>query len=218
MSISFHILKRLLVARIKKSCISRSIGLLRSSTASGGSDGADWRRRWRRRREDTRYFGLPARLRKARKQSGLTRKGGVKTVGGDQSVVRDIETNQRLPTVGTVARLASALHVSAAWLAFGLGDPELDGLTATCEGMGSRLEAVRCERGLTKAALARLVKVTPRTVAVIESGGQAKVQTVESLAQALGVSPAWLAFNQGPSVLPRTRRTRPAPESSTLGC
>lgn len=160
-----------------------------------------------------RYFGLPARLRKARKQSGLTRKGVVQIVGGDQSAVRDIETNQRLPTVGTVARLASALHVSAAWLGFGLGDPVLDGPSATCEGMGNRLAAIRCDRGLTKAALARLIKVTPRTVAAIESGGQAKVQTVESLAQALGVSSAWLAFHEGPQVLPSRRGGRPAAQS-----
>jgi transcriptional regulator with XRE-family HTH domain len=164
-----------------------------------------------------RYFGLPARLRKARKQAGLTRKGLVKLVGGDQSTVRDIETNQRLPTVGTIARLASALQVSAAWLGFGLGDPELDGSPATCEGMGSRLAAVRSERGLTKAALARLIKVTPRTVAVIEGGGQAKVQTVESFAQALGVSPAWLAFHEGPQVLPSRRGRPPAQPSAPLG-
>ena len=165
-----------------------------------------------------RYFGLPARLKKARKQSGLTRKGVVQKVGGDQSAMRDIETNQRLPTVGTVARLASALHVSAAWVGFGLGNPELDGPPATCEGMGSRLETVRCERGLTKAALARLIQVTPRAVAAIESGGQARIQTVEALAQALGISPAWLAFNQGPRVLPRTRRGGPVAQSSaTVG-
>lgn len=67
--------------------------------------------------------------------------------------------------------------------------------------MGNRLAAVRCQRGHTKAVLARLIKVTPKTVAAIENGGQAKVQTVESLAQTLGVSPAWLAIHEGPQLL-----------------
>ena len=96
--------------------------------------------------------------------------------------------------------------------------PLLDGQAKAMVVVGSRLEAVRCERGLTKAALARLIQVTPRAVAAIESGGQARIQTVEALAQALGISPAWLAFNQGPRVLPRTRRGGPVAQSSaTVG-
>src|ERR1700712_5236395 len=78
-----------------------------------------------------RYFGLPARLRKARKTAELTRKAVIQKVGGDQTAVRNIETGQRLPTVGTIARLASGLGVSASWLAYGLGDQHTHGQAET---------------------------------------------------------------------------------------
>ena len=35
---------------------------------------------------------------------------------------RDIESGERLPTVGTFSRLTAALDISAGWLAYGLGD------------------------------------------------------------------------------------------------
>lgn len=122
---------------------------------------------------------------------------------------RTIEAGQQIPTVGTVARLAAGLGVSAAWLAYGLGEHTAEGQAANTDGMGARLQAVRIEQGHTKASLARLIEVTPGTVADIENGGQAKVNTVEALAQALKVSPAWLAFGAGDRELPPTRRGRP---------
>jgi len=72
--------------------------------------------------------------------------------------------------------------------------------------MGSRLAAIRTERGETKAALARAVGLSPSTVADIESGAQTGVDVLESLAKVLGVSPAWLAFGEGAMVLPPRRR------------
>lgn len=115
----------------------------------------------------------------------------------------------RWPTIATIARLASGLGVSAAWLGFGIGEPGSNSAAATCDEMGSRLASARIEREHTKASLARLIKVTPGTVADIERCGQTRVQTIEALADALGVSPAWLAFNQGPQVLPSRRGGRP---------
>ena len=126
--------------------------------------------------------------------------------GLSDAVVRYTETNQRLPTVGTIARLASALGVTAPWLAYGLGDMMADGPAATTDGMGARLQAVRVERGHTKAALARLVDLSPSAFAKIENGGQTGVDTIEALAKALDVSPAWLAFAEGPQRLPKRRR------------
>jgi transcriptional regulator with XRE-family HTH domain len=81
--------------------------------------------------------------------------------------------------------------------------------------MGARLQAIRIEQGHTKAALARLIEVTPGTDSDIENGGQAKVKTIEALADALGVSPAWLAFNQEPQVLPSRRGGRPRSAASS---
>ena len=156
------------------------------------------------------FTGLPFRLRKARRQSGLKRlplgeKAGLATATG-----RDIETARSLPTVGTVARLASALGVSAGWLGYGLGEQHTDVSAASTDGMGARLASVRIECGLTKAALARLVNLSPSSFAKIENGGQTGVDVLESLAKALGVSPAWLAFAEGPREIPKKRRVRAA--------
>lgn len=161
-----------------------------------------------------RYFGLPARLKKARKHAGLTRTALAYRVGGDQTTALDIETGRRLPTVGTIARLAAGLGVSAGWLGFGLGEMVAEEAPATCEGMGARLQAVRIERGLSKAALARLVKLSPPALANIENGAQSGVEVIAALAKALGISPAWLAFDQGPQILPSRRRGPPPAQSS----
>ena len=70
--------------------------------------------------------------------------------------LRDIRSGQRIPSVGTIVKLAAALGVSAPWLAYGIGDAT-PAPGANCDGMGQRLQTVR--RGLTKAALARLVEL-----------------------------------------------------------
>jgi transcriptional regulator with XRE-family HTH domain len=156
-----------------------------------------------------RYSGLPARLRKARKQSGLTSAALGQRVGRGAEVASYVETGHRLPTCETLARLASGLGVSAAWLAFGIGEQLAEGPPATCDGMGSRLAVARAERSTSKAELARLTELSPRSIAKIEAGGQSGVEVIEEIADGLGVSPAWLAFNQGPQVLPSRRGGRP---------
>ena len=80
--------------------------------------------------------------------------------------------------------------------------------------MGARLSARRTERKLSRAALARLCELSPRAIAKIESGGQSGIDSMESLATALGVSPGWLAFGVGPLVLESPRRGRPPAQSS----
>jgi transcriptional regulator with XRE-family HTH domain len=160
-----------------------------------------------------RHVGIAARLRKARRTAKFTRTGLDQKVGGTKGAILYIESGKRLPTVATVARIADALAVSAAWLAFGLGDMTTDGPIATTDGMGSRLRDVREERALTKAALARLVGLSPSTVADIENGAQTGVEVVALLALTLRINPAWLAFNDGPQVLPARRRGRPAAQS-----
>ena len=67
---------------------------------------------------------------------------------------------------------------------------------------------MRMARGLTKAELARLVDLSPTALANIEKGAQTGVNVLEALAKALGVSPAWLAYGEGPQVLPSRRRSR----------
>lgn len=160
------------------------------------------------------YFGLPARLKRARKFACLTRTALAARVGGDQTTALDIETGRRLPTVGTVARLAIGLGVSAGWLGFGLGEMESAKLQASCDGMATRLQSVRLANGFSKAALARMVNLSPTALANIERGSQSGIEVIAALAKALGISPAWLAFDEGPQVLPSRRRGRPPAQSA----
>ena len=74
---------------------------------------------------------------------------------------------------------------------------------------------VRTEMGLAKAVLARLVNLSPSALAKIENGGQTGIEVIEALAKVLNVSPAWLAFSQGPRSLASRRRPRIAEASST---
>lgn len=157
-----------------------------------------------------RHLKLPTRLRRARKAAGLTRKAVVELVGCGESAAREIEMGHRVPTVGMIARFASALGVSAAWLCFGIGEQPSEGSTGSCERMGARLRAARTEQDHTKASLARLAELNPGSIAGIENGGQAGVDTVERLAKELRISPAWLAYGVGPQVLPSRRGSRAA--------
>lgn len=163
-----------------------------------------------------RHWALPARLRKARKKSGITRMALASAAGGGATVSRDIEEGERLPTVAVVARLAAGLGVSAGWLAYGLGEMRAECPAASCEGMGARLQAVRIERGLTKAALARLADLSPSTVADIEKGAQSGVEVMEALAKALAILPAWLAFNEGGRDIPKRRRAAKSATSARV--
>ena len=160
------------------------------------------------------HFGLPSRLRRMRRARQITPSALGPKVGLDRHVAAYIESGNRVPTVGTLTRLASVLGVAAGWLAYGLGDQVVSGAPSTMDGMGSRLTAARTERGETKAALARAVGLSPSTVADIENGAQTGVDVLEALAKALAVSPAWLAFGEGPQVLLRRKRTRSAPAAA----
>lgn len=161
------------------------------------------------------HFGLPARLKRARRQCGLRRLPLAEKAGVASSTEREIEAGQRLPTVATVARLAAALGMSAPWLAYGLGEQASQSIAASCEGMGERLRVMRTERGYSRTGLARVAELNPGTIVKIEGGGQAGVDTVERLAKELRLSPAWLAYGVGDRELPPRRRSRSANVSPT---
>jgi len=90
-------------------------------------------------RKNPLYVGLALRLKQARRQSGLKRLPLATKTGLAAATGRDIETGLRLPTVGTIVRLAAPLEVSASWLAYGIGDMHISDAPATCAGMGARL-------------------------------------------------------------------------------
>ncbi len=160
-----------------------------------------------------RFQRLPERLAKARKAADLTRRALEQKAGGTNGAILYIEEGRRVPTVETVARLAHALGVPAAWLAYGLGEPSAPGFGSTTIGMAARLLTVRAAQKLSRAELGRRTGLSPRAIAKIEAGGQSGVDVIELLAKALRISPAWLAFNEGQQLLPVSRRGRPPAQS-----
>ena len=159
------------------------------------------------------HFGLPVRLKKTRQAAGYSRLALSLRAGCSDATVGYLEGGQRWSSLGTVARFASALGCSAVWLAYGLGTPEEAG-AVDIAGLGSRLASVRAERGLTKADLVEATGLSSAAILGIERGAEARVDTVERIAKALGVSPGWLGYGIGPMVLPPRRRTRSAPAAA----
>jgi transcriptional regulator with XRE-family HTH domain len=126
------------------------------------------------------------------------------------------EQGQRIPRLDTVERVAYALGLSPAFLAYGIeadASQPTDGLR--CEGVASRLRETRTARGLTMRALARAAGLTDTAVRSTETGASMPgIATVEAFAIALGVSPGWLAYGLGPMELPGRRRAAASPAPS----
>ena len=159
------------------------------------------------------FHRLPERLSRARKAAKLTRRALEQKAGGTNGAILYIEEGRRMPTVATVARIAAALGVHAAWLAYGIGEEAADGSDSTTVRMAIRLVTARTECAISRAELGRRAGLSPRAIAKVEAGGQSGVDIVEALAKALGVSPAWLAYGTEPKVLPQIRRGRPPAQS-----
>jgi transcriptional regulator with XRE-family HTH domain len=66
---------------------------------------------------------LPARLKFAREQSGLSQNALAKAAGVARTMIGYIESGATMPSVATIELLASALCVSPCWLAFAEGEP-----------------------------------------------------------------------------------------------
>lgn len=154
------------------------------------------------------YLGLPARLKRARENLSFD---SVATSAGlfDGSTVFLLERKKgHVPRLDTVERVAYALRLSPAFLAYGIesdASQPTDGLR--CEGVASRLRETRTARGLTMRALAQAASLTHTAVRSTETGASMpSIATVEAFAVALGVSPAWLAYGLGPIELPSRRR------------
>lgn len=168
------------------------------------------------------HFGLPARLKRSRRESGLSFDGVANRAGlTDGSTVLHLERKAgHIPRLNTVELIAYALGLSPAFLAYGLdSDTEqfADGLR--CEGVAVRLRETRAARGLSVLALATRAGLSHTAVGNLERGTMPGLDTAEALANALGVSPGWLAYGLGPMELPKRRISRPvastAPASAT---
>lgn len=119
-----------------------------------------------------------------------------------------IETGIRTPRLPMVEQLARVLGLSPSRLAFGfeppVGEPH-EGLRSA--GFAQRLAEARSLRGVTVRELGRASGVVEGTIRSIGRGALPQVDTLEALAKALSVSPAWLAFGEGPREL-RKRGTK----------
>ena len=145
-----------------------------------------------------RYFGLGQRLKRARKQAGLSRSRLALTAGLSHTVAADIEHKSRIPRVDILEKLAIVLQLSPCWLAFGEAQPWTPGEGLQCEGLSYRLKSAREGTGLTRHALGKAASTTGTTVQNIEDGlSMPRLDTIEDLAKVLKVTPCWLAYGAG---------------------
>jgi transcriptional regulator with XRE-family HTH domain len=127
-----------------------------------------------------------------------------------------LESGQRAPRLDTVEKIACALELSPAYLAFGLEGECQPGESLHCSGVGVRLQTARLACGLNVRDLGRESKTSHTTVRLTENGETVpSIATVEALAMALNVSPAWLAYGVGPQELARRRLSRESATRST---
>lgn len=155
------------------------------------------------------YAGLARRLRRARQTACLSFDSIAEAAGLTAgTTVFNIERKPgHVPRLDTVEKVASALGLSPAFLAYGLDGDCPSSERVSSDGVGVRLRTARQEQGLTMRALARLAGLTDTAVRTTETGStMPNVATVESLANALAISPAWLAFNHGPRERPKRHR------------
>jgi transcriptional regulator with XRE-family HTH domain len=101
------------------------------------------------------------------------------------------------------------MAMSPCTLAYGIAAEYTPYEGLLCAGIGVRLKTARERAGLSKKALAEAAGASHTTIRLTEEGRtMPSVATAEQLARALGLSPCWLAYGEGPEVLPRPVRRR----------
>lgn len=145
------------------------------------------------------------RLRARRKASAFTTSGLALAAGLSKSTGSLLEDGPGSPRVNTVEQLARVLRVSPGWLAFGLGEQEspAEPDAPRCAGLRDRLRDVAEQRDLSLREVARRADAGEGVAVAVARGTMPSIATLEDLARALGVSPAWLAFGEGPREFPR---------------
>lgn len=160
-----------------------------------------------------------SRLFRVRERTGLSGTRCSREAGLSSSAILRIEDGSVAPALDTLERIAAVIGILPGWLAYGhegtevwrarrprsplpLDDPELEtslrAFKALHRGCGARIRQVREEAGLSMRALARAAGVSVQAVINAESGATApRIDTLESIARALFVAPAWLAYGEG---------------------
>lgn len=150
-------------------------------------------------RKNPGYLTLPERLRRTRKAAGLPGSVLSLAAGLNQSITSKLETGQWVPLLQTVELLADALRVSPAYLAFG-GDVSWEareGDALRCAGLAQRAKEAREARGLSLREAGRLADLSEGAIRSMERGTVPTLDTLEAVANALRVSPSWLAYGIG---------------------
>lgn len=149
---------------------------------------------------------LPERLRRARRDAGLSAAALSLAAGISKSGAAKLEAGTWVPRLTTVELLGLALRISPAWLAFGLEADWEPTDYRGCMGLALRARETRTLRGFSIREVERRASTAEGSVRAIEAGTMPSLDTLEKMAKALGVSPAWLAFGQGAQALPVRRR------------
>lgn len=148
------------------------------------------------------HWKFAERLRRVRKAAGLNPSALSVAAGLSKNSVSVLEEGEVCPRLPTVEQLARALGVGAGWLAYGLDEQAAtEQGPLRCAGLAARARAARGLLAIKE--LARRASTSPVQVRSIEDNSMPSLDTLEDLARALGVSPAWLAFGTGSRELPR---------------
>lgn len=151
------------------------------------------------------HYGFPSRLRKARKAAELSISGLAARAGVTRDLISETEAGRSIPHVQSIKRLADALGMATSLLVYGIDVPRARARRT----IGQRLTAAREKAGMSKAATARASGVARTLLIYIEQEETLPgVATAEQIADALGVSPAWLAFGEGPQVIQRRKASQ----------
>lgn len=149
---------------------------------------------------------LAARLKAARTARGLKLLPLSGLAGVADRTIAKIETEETTPAIDTTEKIARALEVSPCYLAYGVEGAALaqlaEGEQLRAAGCGARIRQLREHQELSLRALASAAGLAGPTIASIEVGATLPtVATAEALAVALGCSPCWLAYAEGPDPL-----------------
>lgn len=169
-------------------------------------------------RKNELWKGLGARLRMTRVRAALTPAALCREAKLGSSVVASVEHLEHVPMVDTVERLALVLGVPPGWLAYGADgyepfvpkrprrplppdDPApfshrapVQNRSASC---AERVASARSATGLSMRTLSQAAGLSVQTWSKIENGtATPKVDSLERMAVALDVAPAWLAYGE----------------------
>lgn len=164
------------------------------------------------------YLMMPVRLKRELKLRHMSPAQLSMVMKAGPNTVAQIVAGKRIPRLRMLERLADALHVSPAWLAFGLTGAWEPAEQQRCEGLAARIRQLREKQGLSLREFGRRADSSAAALRQLEGGSQPTLDTLEALAKALRVSPSWLAYGIGDREVPR--RSRPpvaaSPDSGAL--